>query len=42
MIHHFLLLMNRSPIGGCFLEEKLKPRKKTATNQAGLKDNGGE
>jgi hypothetical protein len=28
-----------SQAGGCFLEEKLKPRKKTATSLAVLKDN---
>jgi hypothetical protein len=32
----------KSQIGGCFLEEKLKPLKKTATNLAGFKDNCGE
>jgi hypothetical protein len=31
-----------SQIGGCFLEEKRKPWKKTATNLASLKDNCGE
>jgi hypothetical protein len=47
----FVLICNYSPlltfdalsqIGGCFLEEKLLPLKKTATNLAGLKDNSGE
>jgi hypothetical protein len=32
----------QSQTGGCFLEEKLKPRKKTATSLAVFKDKSGE
>jgi hypothetical protein len=38
-----LLIINaQSQTGGCFLEEKLKPRKKTATSLAVSKNNSGE